>query len=471
MKKIYLIIALIFIKSIIFAQNYFQTTIGEPNTREVVYSVIQNTNNDYFFCGFQMNVETNAIGSYIAKLSETGEFLKSESLNIPDSSLATSDILQLDNDNFLTITILSPLLDFEKNNYIILNWIDDELNLINEKKIKFPIDSMGITSINFEKGLNNEIICYGNTSKQNIGLSFIYKLTPEGDSISFKILPTGIWDLFVNNTGKIFYIGPMVNQDITVLNYSDISVDTTFEFINSTGIPSCEWMFIESLNDNEFVTSNLNCVTNKVNVTKFDSNFNLLERYDNIGYNDYNIQTLQLNAMDINSENEVMIGTHFPGISSNYFNIAKTDSILNPIWQKFYEVDLSAYWLILLATNDGGFMIIGDEDPSSGFSDVIIIKGDSLGNITNINGISAFIKVKECLVYPNPSTGIFNIIKGEQLENTIIEIYDITGKLIIQKKFTENQITIDLTNNSKGSYFYNIQSDNMKIESGQMIVN
>ena len=52
-------------------------------------------------------------------------------------------------------------------------------------------------------------------------------------------------------------------------------------------------------------------------------------------------------------------------------------------------------------------------------------------------------------IYPNPSDGMFNI-SGENIES--IEVYDITGKLVMQQNINASNATIDLTNKAKGIY-------------------
>jgi len=52
-------------------------------------------------------------------------------------------------------------------------------------------------------------------------------------------------------------------------------------------------------------------------------------------------------------------------------------------------------------------------------------------------------------IYPNPSDGMFSI-SGENIES--IEVYDITGKLVMQQNINASNATIDLTNKAKGIY-------------------
>ena len=52
-------------------------------------------------------------------------------------------------------------------------------------------------------------------------------------------------------------------------------------------------------------------------------------------------------------------------------------------------------------------------------------------------------------IYPNPSNGLFNIVDNN-IES--IEVYDITGKLVMQQQVNADNATIDLTNYAKGIY-------------------
>lgn len=66
-------------------------------------------------------------------------------------------------------------------------------------------------------------------------------------------------------------------------------------------------------------------------------------------------------------------------------------------------------------------------------------------------------------VFPNPSKGLFNIALGN-LNAEKIEVYDLTGKIIISKfENLQNNTSIDLTNASDGVYFVKISTENNEI--------
>lgn len=62
-------------------------------------------------------------------------------------------------------------------------------------------------------------------------------------------------------------------------------------------------------------------------------------------------------------------------------------------------------------------------------------------------------------VYPNPSHNVFNLSLGN-LNPKQIEVYDLTGKIILTKKGTiQNHTTLDLSHASDGIYFVKISTD------------
>ena len=68
-------------------------------------------------------------------------------------------------------------------------------------------------------------------------------------------------------------------------------------------------------------------------------------------------------------------------------------------------------------------------------------------------------------VYPNPSNGIFTLVSGSNEINEI-EVFDVTGKVILSKKqfnSSDNQISIDITSASQGIYFLKITANNQSI--------
>nr|HPH83772.1 T9SS type A sorting domain-containing protein [Flavobacteriales bacterium] len=64
-------------------------------------------------------------------------------------------------------------------------------------------------------------------------------------------------------------------------------------------------------------------------------------------------------------------------------------------------------------------------------------------------------------IYPNPSTGYFQLKFNSEIKSGIISVIDISGKLILEKQFNHSStLNVDLTSLSKGIYFLKINTDN-----------
>lgn len=65
-------------------------------------------------------------------------------------------------------------------------------------------------------------------------------------------------------------------------------------------------------------------------------------------------------------------------------------------------------------------------------------------------------------IFPNPNKGVFNVKLKEALNDYSIQIYDITGRVIFEKDFIQNQNleqNISLNNSLSGVYFVSIRSN------------
>ncbi len=67
------------------------------------------------------------------------------------------------------------------------------------------------------------------------------------------------------------------------------------------------------------------------------------------------------------------------------------------------------------------------------------------------------------LIYPNPASSIINIVLNENVKNSTIHIYDITGKNIsTQTLINQTSTSFDMSNFNKGIYFISINANGIK---------
>ncbi len=81
-------------------------------------------------------------------------------------------------------------------------------------------------------------------------------------------------------------------------------------------------------------------------------------------------------------------------------------------------------------------------------------KGVYFYSLHEISSVELESELKDINIYPNPTTGILNI---SGLQNTDIQIYDLTGKLLIDKHQVDNQINV--SNLQKGIYTLKITNE------------
>jgi hypothetical protein len=71
-------------------------------------------------------------------------------------------------------------------------------------------------------------------------------------------------------------------------------------------------------------------------------------------------------------------------------------------------------------------------------------------------------------IYPNPTSGLVTIRSSELI--TRIEITSISGALIYNSSSQATTITIDLSTQASGIYFYTIASKDGRLERGKLIL-
>lgn len=75
---------------------------------------------------------------------------------------------------------------------------------------------------------------------------------------------------------------------------------------------------------------------------------------------------------------------------------------------------------------------------------------------------------KKVMVYPNPFNNRLTIQVNESNSNSNFSLYDVTGKLVMQKTITQSNTSIDI-NVASGLYFYRFINDAGNVQTGKLI--
>lgn len=105
------------------------------------------------------------------------------------------------------------------------------------------------------------------------------------------------------------------------------------------------------------------------------------------------------------------------------------------------------------ATNSNFRDSIVSPVPTAGIPFTYFISGNSTVDINENSSLNNF------TVYPNPSTGSFNVslVNANEFNMTVV---DVLGNIVINKTVIGNNATVDLSNKQTGIYFVKVTSDN-----------
>ncbi|MBL7113048.1 MAG: T9SS type A sorting domain-containing protein [Bacteroidales bacterium] len=156
----------------------------------------------------------------------------------------------------------------------------------------------------------------------------------------------------------------------------------------------------------------------------------------------------------------------------SFYCLNNFDSTLNLRWTKFYGGD--AYYVLryILATSDGGALLSGtkydDSNPDNKL-DIYIVKVDSCGLITGING-DQISSGDHAVIYPNPGSDYFNIRSGIQISGAWFTLYNLYGKQILKLQLTDRHYRIDTQRLVPGAYVWTIQYKEREVGNGKWVL-
>ena len=73
-------------------------------------------------------------------------------------------------------------------------------------------------------------------------------------------------------------------------------------------------------------------------------------------------------------------------------------------------------------------------------------------------------------VYPNPSNGVFTFNYENNIGNAFLDVFNIMGEKVYTVQLLENTTLINLLNEAKGLYFFNLRNNDGILSSGKVVV-
>jgi hypothetical protein len=116
-------------------------------------------------------------------------------------------------------------------------------------------------------------------------------------------------------------------------------------------------------------------------------------------------------------------------------------------------------------TKIDSFNIVQPQLGTGYYLDDVSVMEDTLTGVNEIQNKS------ETIVFPNPSSGIFNLkISNIEYQISNIEIYNVLGERVYQANLKQNTTQINLSNQSNGIYYYKVVDDQGNLLSADKIV-
>ena len=380
--------------------------------------------------------------------------------------------------------------------YLWLVKFDNDLNLISAKTHQVPYILQELIA---DTDRDSNVIIGGSISYKNYLLPRLFgaRVTKNGDlsylkyqfppdTSSFNVNPThpyvGFFDYMItmkDSARHVFFDGRKM-----------VSVDSNFDVVHRVDmpyVPSFYFLFNPTalrLTDTTYYIAGEGQELSSNKSTLYFSTINLNGRYSNfkmLGLQDTYEHVATQHCLDTTKNGDIYIGSTFdfplscqnPPLcnDTSYFVLQKLDKQRNILWKKRYGKNGQYVMFGILSTSDGGCLMYGHRythDAPKKF-EAYILKVDGNGIMTSETAIP--MPQSNITAYPNPSSGQLHFKKEDpSVSNRFdVNIFDISGKLIFQKRETDLTETFDLSHLSEGNYMYQIKSENTIVAVGKWV--
>ena len=211
-----------------------------------------------------------------------------------------------------------------------------------------------------------------------------------------------------------------------------------------------------------------------LSIYKYDSSYNLIQSAD-LTHPDTSMNPGWAENLDINHNGEICVTGSFDnalGQFPSYYcwmYVAKLDSDLNLISERYFGGDASYDVYSIVATGDGGIAIGGYRydylTNGENEGDAFVLKTDAglwVGNPQN-----TIIPVHSALVYPNPGSDMLNI--RTTLKDAVFKLYGLHGNLILERDINQLITTINTAGLPPGAYYWIINQNKSMVDRGKWL--
>jgi hypothetical protein len=472
-----------FAAKIIYAQSF--ELIYKTNFDDISTDAIETPDNSFVLTLSSGNFYEEDYQFKLIKISSEGLLIDSIEIVIPENYALKElyNIYQVNDNLYLTTGLCrNKISDSLK---IIIVQFDQNIESNQTFMCNFSLQG------NFNIG-NNFLNAYGNivtigTDFNNYN-HFLLEYDMFGNLINYQYYDdenftaryaNAIWEVEQLNKYHLYLAG--FPQEFWIIDRITFAIETVKNY-NSTFWP---WDCSNGINNTNYLVIGRNYLNDNIKKPAFlevDSSGNILCMQSYNFYADTNSGNINksfdnyTNKIYIVAAHNFLVTSGYPFIpQQQWIWLMKINTDYSVDWQHFYKGDVNFMPYKVLATTDGGALVLSTRydwnDPIPDQRDVHILKIDSTGYYDPITGTEEEIEQmnKQILVYPNPTNGDVNFVLG-LYSNLQLFVYNSMGKLNLTELLPTSK-TIDLSSLPNGVYFYLITGKNGFKESGKILKN
>lgn len=450
----------------------------------------EDSNGNYYVTAMQRDYSPAYRTTLILKINMYGDTVKSLPLSSAHGDLLISRLVNVNNQYFVGLGKVNT--DTSTNLNIIYYKFDLDLNILDEKQYYTPFSYFDTRKAIVNS--KNNIVCTGNGSKNPSPLYdiFMYEVSVDGILQKYKRYPYSgsefATDILENNSKNGYNVYITGLSEIVNSMGQIMAVDTLLNITGFDSIPRQLYDMVTAkwFSSEKFLLTGKKNYFNVNGPTDIDLGILMLDTTHNVVHENYfgRPDTVDFIAsyqnLDFTNRNSIFFAgsinfdvyQHPFSNAPSWIIVNNLDSTLNLRWQKIFGGDAYYYVESILATSDGGCLLLGDRYDHLAQNDlreIYILKVDENGNIAPTSTNPGEIMPIEVIVYPNPCASTLYIQATEQCKSSTFAIYDFTGRQMLSKSISGSSAQIDVSGLQRGMYLYRMVSNGKVIGSGKFV--
>jgi hypothetical protein len=418
-----------------------------------------------FFLSAPYIIFNNPTNIFALKLNSNGDFVWAKSIGGTFSDVATALVLDATSNLYIAGTFTGTV-DFDPN-----SGISELVGAGSKDGFVLKLDTSGnyVWAKAISGSNNDEVTAITLDNSENVFATGQFSATTDFDpsTATYKIAGIGSFVLKLNSEGVFQMAKGFVSEGSVQANAIKIDAtgniyttgvhqgitdfDPSTASYNFTQTPFASDMFLSKLNsDGDFVWAK------KIYSSAADNSKGLaLDPSGNI----YIVGTAYGSTLRIENESTIIT----PGVSGDYLTVLKFNPEGNLLGTNFIGSSIFGNGIALDSNQD--VYTVGTSFLAGSFENVFISKMKI--NLFSLSVSDEIILKNNFKIYPNPSSGNFNIEVAENLISSKATIYNLLGQ-----KIKDFSLKATITNQSlnKGMYLLEIDKDGSKTTK-KLIVN